>query len=166
MTKPYGRIYKNKTNISIDARDLYNVWPVGSIYMSLNNTNPANLFGGTWEAIEGRFLIGVGSSTDDNGETWEFAFGQAHGEYKHALVDSEIPNYTGFFPAVVPGGHANYCKGIFKASSTTDSGQTLSNEGIQQGGAYMWGYSIDIGGNGTHNNMPPYLAVYMWKRVA
>lgn len=66
MTKPYGRIYKNKTNVSIDALDLYNVWPVGSIYISVNNTNPSTYFGGTWEAFgTGRCLVGVDTSQSE-----------------------------------------------------------------------------------------------------
>ena len=40
------------------------VYPVGSIYMSVNNVNPKNLFGGEWEKIEGRFLLGSGTSPE------------------------------------------------------------------------------------------------------
>lgn len=47
--------------------------------MSVNSTNPSTLFGGTWQKIEGRFLIGVGKNTDSNKETWTISNGQTRG---------------------------------------------------------------------------------------
>lgn len=61
MTKPYGRIYKNKTNVSITPTDVYNLYPVGSIYLSVNSTNPSNYFGGTWERLSGGYLYATSS---------------------------------------------------------------------------------------------------------
>ena len=61
MTKPYGKIYQHENNVSITPTDVYNLYPIGSIYLSVNSTNPSNYFGGTWEQIEDRFLIGAGN---------------------------------------------------------------------------------------------------------
>ena len=61
-----------------------NAYPVGSIYMSVNSTNPGELFGGTWEQIQGRFLLGQGSG---------YSAGAIGGEANHALSDNEMPSH-------------------------------------------------------------------------
>lgn len=85
MTKSYGKIYQNKSNVSITPFDIYNLYPVGSIYMSVNSTNPSNYFGGTWEQIKDRFLLACGS-TYSNGSTG--------GETTHTLTVNEIPSHN------------------------------------------------------------------------
>lgn len=128
-------------------------YPVGSIYINAeDDTSPEILFGiGVWEKIEGQFLIGTGSHTDDNNETWTFSLGQAHGEYKHTLTINEMPRHS----------HQQYV--------TANTG----NEGVRQDYNYDGNTSRypqcqtgETGGNGAHNNMPPYLAVNMWKRIS
>lgn len=147
MTKPYGRIYKNKTNVSIDALDLYNVWPVGSIYISVNNTNPSTYFGGTWEAFgTGRCLVGVDTSQSEFNTVMKTG-----GEKKHTLTVNEMPShshtlkYSDFDTAF--GG--NYLTSGKKSSYRTS---TVSIN--------------DTGGGSPHNNLQPYITVYMWKRTA
>lgn len=60
-------------------------WPIGSIYMSVNSTSPANLFGGTWERISDTFLFAASSS---------YPAGSTGGEFTHKLTQSELPNYS------------------------------------------------------------------------
>ena len=60
-------------------------WPIGSIYMSVNSTSPANLFGGTWERISDTFLFAASSS---------YPAGSTGGEFAHTLTQSELPNYS------------------------------------------------------------------------
>ena len=67
------------------------IYPIGAIYISVSATNPAILFGGKWEAINSRFLIGTGTATGEGGETYNFTAGAVGGEYSHKLVTSEIP---------------------------------------------------------------------------
>ncbi len=69
---------------------LDNVYPVGSIYMSVNSTNPTNLFGGTWEQIQGKFLFGMNSS---------YPAGSTGGEITHKLTNAEMPvhNHDGLY---------------------------------------------------------------------
>lgn len=125
---------------------LDNVYPVGSIYMSVNSTNPANLFGGTWEQIQGRFLFGMNSS---------YPAGSTGGEITHALTINEMPehNHTIYYPnAGGPYGHANI--GYPKDSGTN---MTWCAEMCK---------TAPTGGGAAHNNMPPYLSVYIWKRTA
>ena len=63
---------------------LDNVWPVGSIYMSVNSTNPGTLFGGTWTQLQNRFLLGAGSS---------YTNGATGGEATHTLTTNEMPSH-------------------------------------------------------------------------
>ncbi|MGN0967159.1 MAG: phage baseplate protein [Candidatus Coprovivens sp.] len=154
MTKSYGRIYQNKSNVSITPFDIYNLYPVGSIYMSVNSTNPSNYFGGTWERISGRFLLGA---IDDN---IKYSPGMKGGEEYHTLTVDEMPSHS----------HA------LQVWNKNDSG-SLSRWGINdlvwynnilgEGKTNYWvGGTTYVGGSQGHYNIPPYLAVYIWKRVA
>lgn len=121
--------------------------------MSVNSTNPSTLFGGTWQKIEGRFLIGVGKNTDDNNETWEITSGQAHGEYNHMLTIDEMPKHMHDMP--------DYDAGYYAGWGSRNGWCQASVHG--NGGRFGTDTS---GNNKKHNNMPPYLGVYMWKRTA
>ena len=73
------------THTGADITNLFNlVYPVGSIYMSVNNTSPATLFGGTWEKIQGRFLLGSGTTS---GTSKSYTLGGTAGS-KDAVVVS------------------------------------------------------------------------------
>ncbi len=133
------------------------IYPVGSIYMSVNEVNPNTLFEGTtWERISGRFLVGVGENTDDNNEKWKFNLGQAHGEYKHRLTLEEMPSHNHMIGSRIMVWDDNQIKALSNANWS---------------GAIQY-YPFDTlntnytGGNEAHTNIPPYLAVNMWKRVS
>lgn len=123
------------------------VYPVGSIYMSVNAADPSKLFSGTaWEKLEGRFLLGS-SSTYANGATG--------GEATHALTIDEMPEHRhsiAFPNAGGPYGDANIS---YPESSGTE--KTWLAEMCKTQSA---------GGSAAHNNMPPYLVVNMWKRIS
>ena len=136
------------------------IYPVGSIYMSVNATNPKELFGGTWEQIKGRFLLGMSSS---------YPAGSTGGEATHTLTVSEMPSHNGHLSAGIAGtapmGKGNY-KGYLNSSVMNSF-----PEGNYRGwnvylGNEMHPASEATGGDQPHNNMPPYLAVYTWKRTA
>ena len=105
-------------------------YPVGSIYMSVNNINPTEFFGGTWEQIKDRFLLACGST---------YKAGTTGGEATHKLTTNEIPHIG--------------------------SGVAYGGNSIAGGTGWKdtWLGSGDVGQ--AHNNMPPYLAVYVWKRT-
>ena len=120
------------------------VYPVGSIYMSTNQTSPADLFGGAWERIQDRFLLAASDA---------YTAGSTGGESNHTLTIDEMPSH----------GH----RVLYHKADGTDNR-----------GGYEWSTPNDIsdvaitssliehtGGNQPHNNMPPYLAVYMWRRI-
>lgn len=119
--------------------DIDTIYPVGSIYMSVNSTNPSSLFTGTtWEQLKDRFLLGAGDV---------YTNGATGGEATHTLTIDEIPAHTHSL-GMAGGSNAqdagNY-RGV-NTSNTTDSGSA--------------------GGGQAHNNLPPYLVVFMWKRTA
>ena len=133
-----GAIYAaEKKLVNID-----DIYPVGTIYMSVNITNPQNLFGGTWEQLKDRFLLGSG----DN-----YVNGSVGGESNHTLTIDEMPSHNHgavYYESYnFAGGSYNRRTGPFNISE--DGGVDIPAQG----------------GGMSHNNMPPYLVVYMWKRV-
>lgn len=127
---------------------LDNVYPVGSIYMSVNSTNPNNLFGGTWEQIQGKFLFGMNSS---------YPAGSTGGEITHKLTANEMPAHAHYMASGNSGGDGtwNPDAGYYLVDSvTTDKTTYWAQIGMN-----------NAGGSAAHNNMPPYLSVYIWKRT-
>lgn len=123
---------------------LNKVYPVGAIYMSVNSTNPKTLFGGTWVQIKDRFLLAAGTT---------YKAGATGGEATHTLTADEIPNHQHVLWYPNAGGEQSAAIGYPEAGSKN----TWYAEASKTGGA---------GGGAAHNNMPPYLAVYVWKRTA
>lgn len=155
-------------NTAIDTKlgqvaTLDKVYPVGSIYMSVNSTNPSTLFGGTWVQIgQGRTLIGQGTGTDSNNTSKTFANGETSGEYAHTLATTEMPSHTHSPPTWVH----------YASSGGNTGGYNLPTVSNNRGNTYVQAspqVNKDVGytgGGQAHNNMPPYLVVYMWKRTA
>lgn len=140
------------------------IYPVGSIYYTNNaNFSPNVSFNGTWEQIKDVFLLAAGDT---------YVGGTNGGEATHTLTKSEIPNYEiGNLPEIVPANHANWNNGGILASNLGNA--SPSKPGIQQSngnnltGQTQYSYMImSNGGNQPHNNMPPYIVVYVWKRVS
>ena len=136
---------------------LNRVYPVGSIYLSLNSTNPSELFGGTWEQFaQGRTLIGVGELND--GSTLKsFEVGATGGEFEHILSVDEMPQHghSGLF---VNQTRIGWKDSVFQTNLSGQAGIRVDSEyDIRTG---------DSGANSPHNIMQPYLAVYMFKRVS
>lgn len=130
-------------------------YPIGSIYMSVNSTSPATLFGGTWERLENRFLLGAGS---------DYVAGATGGEAEHTLVKAELPaeqyrvGQDMSALGVQETWYLTYANGPTPAAN---AGAKIHNSST---GA--WAMTEPLGSGQAHNNMPPYLAVYMWKRTA
>lgn len=123
-----------------------NPYPVGSIYMSVNDVNPANLFGGTWEQIEDTFLLSSGS-TYINGDTG--------GEATHNLTQAELPSFSHSISRVYPSSQS-VSQYLYKGTNTNYQGS-----GVKTATS-----SYSHGSGQAHNNMPPYLVVNVWKRIA
>ena len=148
------------------------IYPVGSIYMSVNSADPSTLFGGTWQRITGRFLL---AATDGGSSGASQAPGNTGGAATHTLSASELPTVTGQIGAYAgntgasAGGYGAFrsASGAFSATNIYQyaRAQSASAEGWPSGNAYGT-INMSFGGGGAHNNMPPYLAVYVWKRTA
>ena len=126
------------------------VYPVGSIYLSVSGTDPQTLFGGTWARLEDVFLLAAGA---------KHAAGSTGGEESHTLTEDEIAPHKHAM-AYGPESSASstgFPYGIAAGSATNSAGGRgyASNLG-----------TFSAGGGQPHNNMPPYLAVYTWKRTA
>lgn len=152
-------------------------YPVGSIYMSVNSTEPSTLFGGTWERLKGRFLIGAGTNEDinTNGEYGDlgrgdpdFAGGETGGQYWHQLTITEMPihNHDTNDYTLVVNKNAVQIKSNMGAKPVINEEYTNIVPNIKATKNEDGNRTGLTGGDGKHNNMPPYLAVYMWKRTA
>ena len=145
----YGNLTVNSItsndNKNLNIAEICNtIYPVGSVYISINNVEPSSLFGGVWEKLEDRFLLGSGKT---------YINGNVGGEATHKLTIDEMPKHNhAMNMALLAGNYSGW------------------NVVSQQGG--FWGSddwntrATNTGGDKPHNNMPPYLVVNMWKRTA
>ena len=173
--------YQSKhTGAAIDAsvdttqKILNMIYPVGSIYMSVNNVSPATFIGGTWTALTDRVLIGAGSSYTVNatgGATSHTHTSAAHTHTTagHTLTIDEMPSHT--HGMTLNNYSDNNYIGGFKWEYTK-SGYFISGSNyiLYEGGSASHSHgntgSTTPGNTGSSSNLPPYLAVYMWKRTA
>ena len=164
---------------------LKKVYPIGSIYMSTVSTNPATLFGfGTWEAMPaGRVLLAQGKSS------WGTTYnaGSTGGEATHQLTVGELPSHGhtastdtiningGFRLDGTEVGGTTSASGVFSIGSSFTPSKGHGNNGggsnvgrnINFNSTHSHKITINNVGEGqSHNNIQPYLTVYMWKRVS
>lgn len=133
--------------LSTTEEVLRKVYPVGAVYMSVNSADPADLFGfGTWERVKDRFLLAAGDA---------YAAGSTGGEATHKLTINEMPSHHHETNMRI-----NWYNQAEEYGRTTDFGN--GNLLIDKTNIL----TSNEGGDSAHNNMPPYLAVYIWKRTA
>ena len=118
------------------------LYPVGSIYMSTENTSPASMFGGTWEQIKDKFLLSAGDT---------YSAGATGGEATHTLTVDEMPSHN----------HQTYIDNVGAGDIASLTNATRSS--VSPG---WFIETTSSGGGQAHNNMPPYLVVYCWKRIS
>lgn len=125
--------------------------PVGSLYISENQTSPAELYGGAWERIEGKFIMGASDT---------YPAGSTGGEAAVALTEANNGPHTHIFEKLVTG-----------AQNTNPDGSTIQRgqgaNGSNKVLNYPDNYKLSTSGKGEpHNNIPPYYSMYIWRRVA
>ena len=123
-------------------------FPVGSVFIAVVSTDPATLLGyGTWSAFgAGRVLVGL-----DSGDTDFDTVEETGGAKTHTLTEAQMPahTHTQTAPTSASGGAARFGIDTNASGAATDTNTTGST-----------------GGGGAHNNMPPYIVCYFWKRTA
>lgn len=152
------------------------VYPVGAIYMSVNSTSPATLFGGSWTQIKDTFLLACGTKYASDGAVSEAKHGSANAvvvSHSHTVnnggggsTSDHTHNHGESFPIYNAG----------SAVSTKSNAVNWTNHGTTQHAINNATHSHTIpnhthdcsteGESGTDKNMPPYMAVYMWRRTA
>lgn len=121
-------------------------FPIGYVYLSTNNVNPGTYFGGKWEQIKDRFLLLAGDT---------YKAGNTGGEATHKLTVDEMPNHYHNFKE---SGRVLYWDSGLPSYGGLTNGTTVQ---------YTWGANTkNTGGDKPHNNMPPYLVIYGWKKVS
>ncbi len=142
------------------------VYPVGSIYLSVNAADPQTLFGGTWARLEDVFLLAAGA---------EHAAGSTGGEEMHTLTVGEMPSHGNHLMqgrmyqelADNASNDSSYRSNTLYLGKNVFASTGNFNRGWKDwNGGEMYPAGTLKGGGNPHNNMPPYLAVYTWKRTA
>ena len=138
----------NKPSIPTNTSIVDLIYPVGSYYWNSNSTSPATLFGvGTWTQITNQFIFAAGG---------DYASGDTGGEVDHLLTIQEMPS------------HDHRC--IMDQSFYAYGGPMESNDGPASGHGYAYPFYYSFtgtkGGSRSHNNMPPYIVAYCWRRDA
>jgi hypothetical protein len=145
QTKQYQFKFKTSAVQGVTPLDSY---PVGSIYISVNSTNPSQIFGGTWVAFaSGRTLVGV-----DAGQTEFDTVEETGGAKSKTLIAAEMPAHTHVIPDVrsaTTGGATTLIARTADASSTAGNDVNTSSVGSGQA------FSI----------LNPYITVYIFKRT-
>lgn len=113
-------------------------------WVSPDPTSPASLFGGTWEQIKDKFILAAGDT---------YAAGSTGGEATHTLTVDEMPQHI----------HHIGWRYIFSEDGT-GLPQLVNNGSVFV--RYEDTQTDSTGGNQPHNNLPPYLSVYIWRRIA
>lgn len=132
------------------ARLLSMIHPVGSVYISTNSTEPSLLFGGQWERLQDRFLLAASNT---------YAAGSVGGEANHTLREWEMPAHTHNITdtSLSNGVNLGVAWGQYILESSSERSYGININGTLK--------ATESGSGEPHNNMPPYLAVYMWKRI-
>lgn len=160
----FGSATKNSSLIGVDNGTVKRfpitalvdlMYPVGSYYWSSNPTDPETLFGGTWEAVENRFIYAASTS---------HPVGETGGEATHTLTVNEIPSHTHNLESITGYDDMNF----INDSNTflLQNSDTTLNYPSAKEARMMYGNTGATGGSAAHNNMPPYITAYCWHRTA
>ena len=162
----YSSINTRVTNIENQ------IYPVGSIYISVSNTNPSTLFGGTWESYaSGRTLVGINTSDSDfntigktgGNKTHQHLYGLQYGGYfRDTIIEGNsnagLLNYSDSSNFSVTGGGTSVGSLSMAINGGTTSSYVSANVNVAH-------YRITANTSAT-SNLQPYITVYMWKRTA
>lgn len=129
------------------------LYPVGSIFQSMINNDPTTIYGGTWEPIKGKVLVGVDNNDSDfvagkKGGTKGHNHGLSKGYAQMQMTGSTLAN--------------NGISGVATYKATT---RAVDFTALANTNEYNWGTQL-AGSTDSSNNLPPYETVYIWVRTA
>ena len=147
---------ESKINSNFDK-----IYPVGSIYISTSSANPSTIYGGTWERYgQGKTLVGL-----NEGEPEFNTINKTGGEKTHTLTINEMPSHNHNL-----GGHTflwgENVGTVNIKNANAETGATSQNRLYTYQNQYGWVNTLVNGGSQPHNNLQPYITVYMWKRTS
>ena len=152
LTLPYltASILTKEKEYKIRLLDIN--YPIGSIYMSLNNADPKDILGGKWISIsQGRVLLGAGNNISDGTTTKSFTVGSTGGKYEHVLTQKEMPAHSHQIYYVSAKGSTPKVPSLTISTNTKKTSKTSP--------------ILNAGENKAHNNIQPYLVCNIWQRV-
>lgn len=140
VTRMASEDYVDKLPLSNEMLEI--IYPVGSIYLPITESNPQTLFNfGVWEQIKDTFLLSSGDA---------YMAGETGGEAEHTLTIEEMPSHTHIYKTTA---------WVNKTGSIVDNNNSeYIDYGIERA-------TQATGGSQPHNNMPPYLVIYVFKRI-
>lgn len=145
------------------------LYPVNSVYLSFDNTNPSSRFAGTaWEQVsQGRFLVGVGTGTDVNSQSVDFAAGNnINGQYSVTLSVDQIPTHNhlhGVYTQIWQNGTQANVYGATRSGTPGQASGSIDLDNIE--GNPTQGFTSTSGGGQSHTNIPPNYGIYVWRRI-
>ena len=173
--------YRDKNAVHTDQL-LDMVYPIGALYLSTVNTSPENLFGGEWERISDKFLL-AGDTKWQPGSSGGYADAQLP-THKHTATGTSSSAGAHTHTVNSSGAHTHSMNNIWSDGSGSKSAYTMSskrslttrktasagshNHTMGSSGAHTHPINITVANAGsaaTDKNLPPYLSVYVWKRV-
>lgn len=156
--KSVNGITPDQGNVQLTPESLLDlVYPVGSIYMSLNSTSPASLFGGTWAQIKDVFLLGAGDTYSVSEDTKD------GGSATVTLQTANLPSHNHSANA---SGYS-FMRADSLATASVSTGSTSAKYVYTNDSHHisLTGTTSNTGSGQEHENMPPYKTVYMWQRM-
>lgn len=132
------------------------IYPIGAVHITTNSVNPSNYFDGEWERIQDTFLLASGT-TYENGTTGGSA------TVTLTSAQSGVPAHSHKYQDY----NTTYTLKTTNRKPGTSTAVAYGTSLTAGGGATERTSSNNTAANASqaHNNMPPYLAVYMWERV-
>ncbi|MGN0106020.1 phage baseplate protein [Methanobrevibacter ruminantium] len=170
--------------------DLEKTYPIGAIFLSINDTNPSEHFGGVWERIKDKFLLASGdvyangttggsadavvvkhnhtqnshNHTQNSHNHTQNSHNHTQNAHNHALTGSKSVGLQEGSRLRVGYGSTSDSKNTNNATATNKA-TTATNQATTATNQATTATNKETGVDGTGKNMPPYLAVYVWVRV-
>lgn len=129
--------------------------------MSTSSTSPATYFGGTWDRLKSRFLLAADDST--------YKAAATGGASTVTLTTAQMPKHWHWVGANTGGGYdgsGTYGLGMYRTNASAGGLWRMPAYQGNDGAPENWLATDNVGSSNAHENMPPYLVVYMWKRTA